>query len=188
MRPGQRPCSWMLSSAGALGRGVGRHLAPACCPHSSHGGGWRAWYGGAGSVAPRGDGGVCLAISWPLQPCWEQRRWCFCLGFIGHGLAGHLVDGRLEAEGPAGKEGRVVCMRLGLRAMAPEPKGQCGEPVPFADGEVAWARVPPAPLQRDPRSRGSLSHPQLPTAHGVLVISHQLHPCPEGILLVQEHQ
>ena len=126
VRPGQRPCSWMPSSAGTLGRGVGRHLAPACCPHSSHSGGWPAWYGGAVSVAPRGDGGVCLAISWPLQPGWGQRRWCCCLGFIGRGLAGRLVDGRLEAEGPAGREGRVVCMRLGLRAEVQNPKGSVG--------------------------------------------------------------
>ena len=78
------------------------------------------------SVAPRGDGGVCLAISWPLQPGSGQRRWCCCLGFIGRGLVGRLVDGRLEAEGPAGREGRVVCMRLGLRAELQNPKGSVG--------------------------------------------------------------
>ena len=142
----------MPSSAGTLGRGVGRHLAPACCPHSSHSGGWPAWYGGAVSVAPRGDAGVC---AWPSPGLCNQARgrgggvaaWASC----GCGLAGRLVDGRLEAEGPVGKEGRVVCMRLGLRAEAPESKGQCGEPVPFADGELSWARVPTSPTAKRPQ-------------------------------------
>ena len=187
--PGQRLCSWMPSSAGTLGRGVGRHLAPVCCPHSSHSGGWRAWYGGAVSVAPRGDGGVCLAISWPLQPGWGQRRWCCCLGFIGCGLAGRLVDGRLEAEGPVGKEGRVVCMRLGLRAELQNPKGSVGSQCPLLMGSCPGPGSPPAPLQRDPRSSGLPSRPlQAPTAHGVLLISHQLEQPPEGVVLVQEHQ
>lgn len=104
------------------------------------------------SVAPRGDAGVC---AWPSPGLCNQARgrgggvaaWASC----GCGLAGRLVDGRLEAEGPVGKEGRVVCMRLGLRAEAPESKGQCGEPVPFADGELSWARVPTSPPAKRPQ-------------------------------------
>lgn len=190
VRPRQRPCSWMPSSAGTLGRGVGRHLAPACCPHSSHSGGWPAWYGGAVSVAPRGDAGVC---AWPSPGLCNQARgrgggvaaWASC----GCGLAGRLVDGRLEAEGPVGKEGRVVCMRLGLRAELQNPKGSVGSQCPLLMGSCPGPGSPPAPLQRDPRSSGLPSRPrQAPTAHRVLVFSHQLHQPLESILLVQEHQ
>lgn len=102
-------------------------------------------------VWPPGEMGVC---AWPSPGLCNQAggrgggvaAWAS----RGCGLAGCLVDGRLEAEGPAAKEGRVVCMRLGLRAEVPEPKGQRGEPVSFADGELSWARVPTSPPAKRP--------------------------------------
>ena len=117
---------------------------------------------------------------WPpgeMRVCaWPSPGLCNQAGGRGGGVAARASCGcglaGLEAEGPAGKEGRVVCMRLGLRAEAPEPKGQCGKPVPFADGELSWARVPTSPPAKRPQIL-RLAQPSSAGTYGAWRAPHQ---------------
>ena len=59
--------------------------------------------------------------------------------YVAVGLRGAWWMAGLRQKDQQGRKGE--CMRLGLRAEVPEPKGQRGEPVSFADGELSWARV-----------------------------------------------
>ena len=63
VRPGQRPCSWTPSSAGALGRGGGQASGPGMLSPQ------QPWWGMAGLV-------------WRGRECGPQGRWGYVPGHL----------------------------------------------------------------------------------------------------------
>lgn len=123
---------------------------------------------GPGMLSPQQAQWGMAGLVWRGSECGPQGRWGCVPGhllasatrlgaeevmllpglYVAVGLRGVWWMAGLRQKDQQGRKGE--CMRLGLRAEVPEPKGQCREPVPFADGELSWARVPTSPPAKRP--------------------------------------